>query len=258
MKFQDISTMVGHVPFITKKNGQFLYDLIIREQVKNILELGFAHGTATCYMAAALQELGEGSIVAVDLIEAKDSPPLAEDQLAKTGLSKFANVIRMQTGYTWFLHDDIVRNTNNDICNEAYDLCIIDGAKNWTIDTTAFFLVDKLLRKNGWIIFDDYNWTYASADNKRDSTDGITHRSLSQAEQEIPHIREIFELLVKQHPHYGNLLVLEEDDWALAQKTMGQDKSYNIVYQETTKDIMVRTFKKVIRSFKGLGSIQQL
>ncbi|NJK63975.1 MAG: class I SAM-dependent methyltransferase [Synechococcaceae cyanobacterium SM2_3_1] len=252
MKFQDISAMVGHVPFITRKNGQFLYDLIIREQVKNILELGFAHGTATCYMAAALQELGEGSIVAVDLIEAKNSLPLAEDQLEKVGLSEFATVIRMQTGYTWFLHDDIVRNTSNDTCDEVYDLCVIDGAKNWTIDTAAFFLVDKLLRKNGWIIFDDYNWTYASADNKRDSTDGITHRSLSQAEQEIPHIREIFELLVKQHPHYGNLLVLEGDDWALAQKTVDQEKIYNIIYREATKEIVIKAFNKVIRSFKSL------
>ena len=73
MKFKEIYSIVGNVPFITKKNGRFIYDLILREKITNIIELGFAHGTATCYMAAALHELGEGSITSVDLIEARDS-----------------------------------------------------------------------------------------------------------------------------------------------------------------------------------------
>ena len=226
MRFKEISAMVGSVPFISKDNGRFLYDLILKERLTNILELGIAHGTATCYMAAALQELGEGSITSVDLIEVKDTfKPSAEEQLEKTGLSKFATVKRMQTGYTWFLHDEIVNNTKDNVCNEVYDLCVIDGPKNWTIDGAAFFFVDKLLKQNGYIIFDDYRWTYAAANSRRDSTDGITHRALSKEEQEIPHIREVFELLVKQHPHYGNLMKLDESDWVLAQKTMTQKRN---------------------------------
>ncbi len=251
MKFQEIYSIVGREPFISKKNGRFLHDLILKEGLTNILELGIGHGTATCYMAAALQELGKGSITAVDLIEARDIfRPSAEEQLEKTGLSEFANVIRMQTGYTWFLHDEIARNTNNNVCDEVYDLCVIDGPKNWTIDGAAFFFVDKLLKKNAWIIFDDYDWTYVVADRRHDQTDGITHRSLSKDEQEIPHIREVFELLVKQHPHYGNLLLLDGGDWALAQKTMIDNKTYSIVYQVTTKDIIAKVFYKAYRMFK--------
>jgi predicted O-methyltransferase YrrM len=217
MKFETIFSMIGSVPYISKNNARFLYDMILKERLGSILELGIAHGTATCFMAAALQELGEGSITSVDLIEV-DFKPSAEEQLEKTGLSRFATVTRMQTGYTWFLHDEIVRNTTDNVCNEIYDLCIIDGPKNWTIDGAAFFMVNKLLKKNGWIIFDDYHWTYAEANNRRSSTDGITHRSLSKDEQEIPHVKEIFELLVKQHPNYGNFKLFESDDWALAQK----------------------------------------
>ena len=250
MKFEDIYSMVGDVPFISKKNGNYLYDLILKERLTNILELGIAHGTATCYMAAALQELGEGSITSVDLIEVKDTfKPSAEEQLEKTGLSEFVNVIRMQTGYTWFLHDEIVRNTKNDICNEVYDLCVIDGPKNWTIDGAAFFFVDKLLRENAWLIFDDYNWTYASADTRHDSTDGITHRSLSKDEQETPHIKDVFEFLVKQHPHYGNLLMLDNGDWALAQKTMSDEKNYTIIYRE---NVIAKMFNIVFRKLRRL------
>ncbi|MCF6256307.1 MAG: class I SAM-dependent methyltransferase [Gammaproteobacteria bacterium] len=217
MKFEEIYSIVGGVKYIKTKNAQFLYDLILREELTHILELGIAHGTATCYMAAALQELGKGSITAVDLFK-NSFQPSAEEQLQKSGLAEIANVVRMQTGYTWFLHDEILRNTKDNTCNEIYDLCIIDGPKNWTIDGAAFFFADKLLKKNAWIIFDDYNWTYAAADNRRDITDGITHRSLSAEEQETPHVRDIFELLVKQHPCYGNFMLLEGSGWALAQK----------------------------------------
>jgi predicted O-methyltransferase YrrM len=258
MKFDEIYSIVGSVPFISKENGRFLYDLILRERLTNILELGIAHGTATCYMAAALQELGQGSITSVDLIEVQNYfKPSAEELLVKAGLSSFVNVIRMQTGYTWFLHDEIARNTEDNVCNEIYDLCVIDGPKNWTIDGAAFFFADKLLRKNGWLIFDDYNWSYASADVKRDSTDGITHRSLSEDEREIPHIREVFELLVKQHPHYGNLLILDDSDWALAQKTMDSNKTYRVVYRESPTVILAKVISKAYRRLSRMKKGQE-
>ena len=169
----------------------------------------------------------------------------------QTGLSEFATVTRTQTGYTWFLHDEIARNTANGVCNEVYDLCIIDGPKNWTIDGAAFFFADKLLKKNGWIIFDDYNWTYASADTQREATDGITHRALSKDERETPQIREVFELLVKQHPSYGNLVTLDDGDWALAQKTQSDNKTYSVVYRYKTEDMIAKVLHKAYRKLVG-------
>ncbi|MFT5610794.1 MAG: putative O-methyltransferase YrrM [Arenicella sp.] len=251
MKFEEIHKLVGNAPYISKENARYLYDLVIEQRLTNILELGIAHGTATCYMAAALHELGRGSVTAVDLLETKETfKPTAEEQLAKTGFTKFASIVRMQTGYTWFLHNEIVKHTRDDICHEVYDLCVIDGPKNWTIDGAAFFFVDKLLKKDGWIIFDDYYWTYADANARRNSTDGITHRSLSEEEQNIPHIKEVFELLVKQHPNYGKLVVLPETDWALAQKTMSPNKTYTIASRETAKSIIAKMINKLYRKFK--------
>ena len=253
MRFEEIYLIVGNVPFISKDNGRFLYDLILKEKLTNILELGIAHGTATCYMAAALQELGKGSITSVDLIETKDVfKPSAEEQLAKTDLSEFVTVKRMQTGYTWFLHDEIASNTNGNVCDEIYDLCVIDGPKNWTIDGAAFFFVDKLLKKDGWIIFDDYLWTYADANKRRDSTDGITHRTLSKDEQETPHIREIFQLLVKQHPHYGKLVEIEGAGWVLAQKTMTNNKYYSVVTHESFLSMIKKAIRKISRVLRGI------
>lgn len=256
MKFEEVSAIVGDTPYVSKKNGRFLYDLIIENKLANILELGIGHGTATCYMAAALHELGEGSIRSVDLIEVKDwFKPSAEEQLEKIGLSGLASIIRTQTGYAWFLHDEIARNTRNNYCEKVYDLCVVDGPKNWTIDGASFFFVDKLLKKDGYIIFDDYNWTYAAAAERGSViTDGVTHHRLSKEELETPHIREIFELLVKQHPDYGHFISLDEGDWVIAQKTMTSEKACHFIYRETTKDLFA---KIVLKTYKRLRSLRK-
>jgi predicted O-methyltransferase YrrM len=254
MKFEEIQARVGHVPFITKGNAEYLYDLIVGQKLSRVLELGIAHGTATCYMAAALEEIGGGRITSVDLLQAANTfRPSVEEQLAKTGLSRFVEIVRMQTGYTWFLHDNILKNTDSGICQEEYDLCLIDGPKNWTIDGAAFFFVDKLLKPGGRIIFDDYLWTYAEAGTHRNATDGITHRLLSQIELETPQIREVFELLVVQHPSYSNFVVLRESSWAIAQKISSSTKSYRIVrrYEESYKDIITKGIRKVQRLIHG-------
>lgn len=238
MKFEDIASKVSGIPFISKSNAQRLYNLILSENIDNILELGFAHGTATCHMAAALEEKNaKGLVTAVDLIEKKDhyKPPI-EELLRITNLENRVRVVREQTGYVWFLHEEIAENTNDGMCNPIYDLCIIDGPKNWAIDGAAFFMADKLLKTGGWLIFDDYNWTYDAADKRRTQTDGITHRQLSDRERTIPHIKEVFELLVMQHPGYGQFEILPDSDWAIAQKVGGNEKAVRITYEKTYRD----------------------
>jgi predicted O-methyltransferase YrrM len=230
MKFSAVREAVGSVPFISHTNAKIVYEMILSQRPLNILELGIGHGTATCYMAAALDEIGQGQITAVDLSDAQYSPS-PETQLLSLTLDKYAHVVRMQTGYTWFLHDEIRRQTVGGQCQPKYDLCVIDGPKNWTIDGCAFFLVDKLLKPQGWIIFDDYAWTYGAADRRRPSTDGITHRDLSEEERNTPQIQEVFELLVMQHPSYSNAIVHARKDWAMAQKIAAVDKTYTIRYR---------------------------
>ncbi len=253
MKFAAVSQVVGSTPFISRENAQLLYNLILRQRPTHILELGIAHGSATCYMVAALDEIGAGQITAVDLLEA-EFIPTAESQLATLGLQKYVRLVRMQTGYNWFLHDEIRRQTVAGQCQPKYDLCIIDGPKNWTIDGCAFFLVDKLLRPEGWIILDDYGWTYASAGHLRPATDGITHRELSEEERYTPHIREVFELLVLQHPNYSNAVVHDRKDWAMAQKTAAtaSEKTYTIRYRADYGSLLDRIV------FAGRSAMQRL
>ena len=254
MKFDEVKRHVHGVPYINHRNAVKLYDFILQnDNIRSVLELGFAHGTASCYIAAALDEKGEGNLVSVDLVEARELfKPSIEELLERTGLGDCVTIHREKTGYTWFLHNEIKASTTENVCEPKYDLCIIDGPKNWTIDGAAFFMVDKLLKPDGWIIFDDYSWSYANADKHgSEATDGIAHRSLSEEEFRTPQVKEIFQLLVMQHPSYGNFRIHGEGDWAWAQKTSDPElRKATIEYNATYKDGFSRAFAFINRVFR--------
>lgn len=254
MEFEYVHNKVKNVPFISHKNAKALYDFINEHRPVNILELGIAHGTASCYMAAALDEIGGGSLTCVDLMEMKNTfKPSIEEQLNALGLSKYVEIYRMKSGYNWFLHDAIKFNSNNSesICRPKYDLIIIDGPKNWTIDSSSFFLCDKLLNENGWIIWDDYRWTYSSANKRREVTDGITHRSLSKDEIKTPHIKAIFELLVMQHPNYSNFIIKEDTDWVWANKIKSSThKKVSYSHSYSAQYYIIQILRKIYKRFK--------
>lgn len=254
MKFEDVEQLISGVPYINPRNARKLYKFLVdNSDIKSVLELGFAHGTASCYIAAALDESSGGRLVSVDLMEARDIfKPSIEDLLSRTKLAGLIEIHREMTGYNWFLHNEIRSSTVDNICIPKYDLCIIDGPKNWTIDGAAFFLVDKLLKPNGWIIFDDYSWSYADAQRQgSNATDGIAHRSLSEDEFNTPQIKEVFQLLVMQHPNYGNFKIHGEGDWAWAQKIgESQAKTVTMEYNATYKDGFSRLFAMVNKVIK--------
>jgi predicted O-methyltransferase YrrM len=177
---------------IVDGNGALLYELVLRERPARVLELGIGRGAATCYIAAALDEIGRGKLTAVDAVDAQRS---AERLVAETRLDGFVDIVRMQP--TWFLHDEIARSTRDDRCRAVYDLCIINGPEDWTSDCAAFFLVDKLLHNGGWVV--------------------------------TAHANDMFELLVKQHPSYTNLV--KHGSWSLAQKLAAETKTVTVVHR---------------------------
>lgn len=240
MKFKQIAQYLEGIPYTQKERGKLLYDHIITKKPNRCLELGFAHGVATCYMAAALHELGSGIVTAVDLESSKGMNPNLEHLLESTGLEDFCEINREKNSYTWFLEKEIERNTKDNACKTAFDFCFIDGAKNWTIDGFAFFLVDKLLNENGWILFDDYQWTYSAY--SKQILDGIIIRELSEDQASTPNIKLIFNLLVMQHPNYSRFMI--DEDWAWAQKIVTEEKIVKIMASQSFK---YRLLKKIRR-----------
>lgn len=243
MRFNEVSRLVDGIPYIQKERGKQLYEHVLRSKPEHCLELGFAHGASSCYIAAALDELGSGKLTCVDLNSSKDREPNIEMLLEKTGLESYVGVHREKNSYTWFLKKEIDANTTEYHCKEIYDLCFIDGPKNWTIDGCAFFLVDKLLKKNGFIIFDDYKWTYQ--EYSKSVLDGIAIRDMSQDQINSPNIKLIFELLVMQHTNYSNFVV--DEDWAWAQKIQSENKTIRMKATQSFKYRLLKKIRNIIK-----------
>jgi predicted O-methyltransferase YrrM len=213
MKFDEAVSVLQSVPHMTPDQGRVLYDFIKEKKIKNILELGFAHGTSTCYMAIAVHELGEGNIVTIDIAGAQQRNPNIHVLLQKTGVGKYVDPIFTETTYNWELLNIIEKNTKDRKCYPVFDFCFIDGAHTWVEDGFAFFLVDKLLKPGGWILFDDIDWSFSKSPTLS-QVEWV--KLLPEAQRNTPQIRKVFETLVQQHIGYEDFKI--EKNWGWARK----------------------------------------
>jgi hypothetical protein len=188
----------------------------------------------------------------VDLVGASFSPS-AEDLVRRAGLEQQVTIHREVSGYTWFLKKLIERRSPpGGVCEPLFDLCYIDGPKNWTIDSAAFFMVDKLLNEGAWLIFDDYDWTYDQSGS--DSSDGIALAGLAEDERSSPHIEAIFRLLVMQHPVYGEFRI-DGNTWAWARKVRGGDRLVRLTYTPDLRYSMYTRLRGLYRLLRRRAGI---
>ena len=232
MKPHEIKQLVGNTPVMSLAQATRMTEFIHEHNIRDILELGFFRGVSTCYMAAALEESGGDSLVAIDLERARPLVPNLQDLLAKCGYTDRVTYYYEPTSYTWrlmkFLEED---------STPRFDLCYIDGAHSWFVDGFAFFLVDRLLRVGGWLIFDDLDWTYDTSPALR-GTDQV--KAMPEDERQTPQVRKVYDLLVKTHPNYGDFRV--SHGWGYARKV--SESSAGPV--ETRREIQYLSFGDVI------------
>jgi len=206
MRVEDVVSRVQGIPHTRPRQGRLLHKLVVRGGYTSCLELGFAHGVGSAYIASALDELGGGRLISVDTKEALARNPRADSVVARVGLSQYIEFVFHDLSYTWYLMQHISEAKPN------FDFCFLDGAHTWDVDGFAFFLVASLLKPGGLIVFDDLNWSYASSPSLG-SKDFV--RRMSPERREMPQVRKVFELLVKQDPRFE---AWEKDGWGYAKK----------------------------------------
>jgi predicted O-methyltransferase YrrM len=203
----EIKERLGDLPYMRLEEGEKVFNLIQTHRLYKCLELGFYHGASSAYIAGAVEELGRGSLTTIDLERARNLQPNIGEVLTLLGLEKWVEYYFEPTSYNWrlmkFLEDGL---------QGQFDFCYIDGGHTWYSTGFAFFLVTKLLRPGGWIIFDDLDWTHEA-----ERAGGILRVEAMPSEEKLtPQVRRVYELLVKTDPSFD--LFFEEGQWGYARK----------------------------------------
>ena len=233
------------VPFMSPAQGRIVYDHVRATRPAEVLELGTAHGVGAAYLAAALEENGAGRLTTVDFAGAAYDPP-PEALLARAGVAERVRIVREFSSYTWWLKEQVrERSDAHGNVDPRFDFVYLDGAKNWTIDGLAVVLIEKLLRPGGWLLMDDLEWTYAQ-DPRREATDGIVHRELSEPERTEPHLRAVFDLIVAQHPSFTELR-REDEWWGWARKNPGAPRTYTVTTSQSLPTLITNTARRAAR-----------
>jgi len=225
---------------MTPQQGAEIYRHIREATPDRVLELGTANGTSAAYIAAALDENGAGHLVTVDRTGTGYTPA---DLLQDIGLEERVTfVVRDDSSYDWFLKDLIEQQSDAaGNCEPIFDFCYLDGAHNWTIDGLAVFLVEKLLKPGAWLLLDDLEWSYAASPSG--AAPPFPH---SQSEVREPHMRAVFDLIVRQHPSFTQFR-RQDGNWGWAAKRPDVPRRYEVTSTRTLAGLVADAGWKIAR-----------
>lgn len=208
MRFDDVETAVHAPGFMTPWQGRQVYDHIRSEGARNVLEIGTAFGLSACYMGAAVDANGGGTVLTVDRYQFAEPTP--EEVVAKTGLGDTVEIARTEhSSYCWWLKERIeTRSDEHGNCEPEFDFCYLDGSHEWHMDGLAVVLIERLLRPGGWLLMDDLHWRWADTSNEPPP-------NLSQTELRSPPLRAVWDVVLRQHPGFDTFR-LQDDGWGWA------------------------------------------
>jgi predicted O-methyltransferase YrrM len=126
---------------ISKEQGNFMYDVIVKNQYKHIVEFGTSFGISTIYLALAAEQTG-GKVVTTEIVPEKCDQAVINFE--KAGLE---NYIELRQG-------DALQTLNN--WNKPIDFLLLDGWKDLYLP--VFRLLENNFHKNTMIFVDNTNF----------------------------------------------------------------------------------------------------
>lgn len=128
-----------------KEQCEFLQKIILENKCSKSIEIGFAYGTSTLAITDAIIKNG-GSHTVIDKFENSSWNGVGLDLMSQAGYSEKLE-----------FHEEYCYNVLPKLLAEGrkFDFAYIDSTKQFDWLLVDFFYLDKLLEKNGIIVFDD-------------------------------------------------------------------------------------------------------
>jgi predicted O-methyltransferase YrrM len=204
VKPKEVKAILENLPHMSLGQAEWITRHIQAFGLKQVLEIGFMHGVSTCYFAAAVEPL-DGHVTTLDLPYSLKREPNIHQLLDKCGLQQRVTVVVEPAGAAWRLMKMLP-------AQQFFDFCYIDAKHTWDCTGFLFFLVEKLLRPGGWLLFDDIKYSIGTSASR--NAGWAAH--LTDEERTICQVGKVWELLAKDHPGFCNFI--DQSNWGLCQK----------------------------------------
>jgi predicted O-methyltransferase YrrM len=162
---------------------------------RTIAEVGIFKGYTSTEIAKHLDGHGE-----LHLFDFSDRVEAVVSELHAAG---YHNVIghgnsrKLLDSYNWSLMH-VLRQHETPV----FDYVFLDGAHTWGIDALAFLLIDRLLRVDGYIDFDDYEWSLKRSPSQNPDVFPLTAELYTDEQIRERQVALVVDLLVKRDPRY--------------------------------------------------------
>jgi hypothetical protein len=123
--------------------------------------------------------------------------------LSHLDLERWVRPVLAADSYNWELMKILETRTSGIETNPCFDFCFLDGAHTWETDGFAFLMVNRLLRPDHWIVFDDVGWSFETSPALRDSE---RIRKMAEEERVARQIRKVVDLLARPAGYEVRLL----------------------------------------------------
>ncbi|MDH4206822.1 MAG: class I SAM-dependent methyltransferase [Desulfobacteraceae bacterium] len=134
---------------ISKAEGEFIYSLILENEIERSIEIGFAFGISSLYICNALSQKESQHHVIIDPYQSL--PPwhgIGVYNLKKAGFS-FFELVEMPSEIA--LPELLQR-------QETFDFAFIDGWHTFDHALLDFFYINRLLKVRGIVVYDDVDY----------------------------------------------------------------------------------------------------
>jgi predicted O-methyltransferase YrrM len=164
-----------------------------------VAEVGTYQGHTAELIARFLD--GRGELHLFDFDERVNSVAAKLEALGYRNVVPHASSHRTFDSYNWSLMK-LVRDHPEPI----FDYVLLDGAHSWHHDGFAFLLLDRLLKRGGYMDFDDHGWTLDRSPTMNPRAFPATRKLYTEEQIETAQVGLIIDLLVRRDERYEEIV----------------------------------------------------